>query len=397
MTLADAAACSTAFDTRCVHVGSGDDPGGAPYLPIYNVSTFGFRSTSDMLDVVSGKCCGNLYTRYGYNPTILALESQLASIENAEDALAFCSGMAAIAATCFTYGRDGIACIGDLYGGTWELMRDQLPTLGMQTWLLQREEADARLPELLADGVRMVFLETPSNPTLELHDIARIAQVAHEYGALLVIDNTFASPVNQHPLALGADISLHSATKYLGGHSDLTAGAIMGSADVIRPVWNWRKNLGQSIAPETAALLARSIRSLPVRVRQQSSTALEVARALEQHPRVRCVHYPGLESHPHHELAKQQMPNGFGGVLSFEVDGSAQDAAAVVDALQLFTLAASLGGVESLVVQPIMCTHYCMTMDERLRAGIADSLLRLSIGLESSEDLIADLRQALDR
>jgi len=382
------------LDTRCVHTGELDDPQGSPHTPIYNSTTFAFNNTADLLDVVEGRRPGNLYTRYGLNPTILSLEAKLATLEGAEAALAFASGMAAESALFLAHGREGIICIGDAYGGTLELIADQLPLLGIPTHFLLGDELD-QLEPLLAGGARMVFFETPSNPTLEIFDIAAIAEQAHRHGALLVVDNTFASPVNQQPLALGANLVVHSATKYLGGHSDLTAGALMGSKALLDPIWAWRKNLGQMPAPETAAQLARSLRTLGVRVRQQNANAMAVARAMEALPRIKRVLYPGLSSFPGHTLASGQM-SGFGGMLSIEVEGDGAAATAVVDRLQLFAIAPSLGGVESLVTQPVTTTHHGLTPEERSRRGISDALIRLSIGLEAPEDLIADLEQALE-
>ncbi|MBP6546492.1 MAG: aminotransferase class I/II-fold pyridoxal phosphate-dependent enzyme, partial [Phenylobacterium sp.] len=301
--------------------------------------------------------------------------------------------MAAETATFLAHGRAGIVCIGDAYGGTLELIGAQLPLLGIPTQLLLGSELD-RLDALLANGARLVFLETPSNPTMEVFDITAIAARAHAHGALLMVDNTFASPVNQQPLALGADLVVHSATKYLGGHSDLTAGALMGPKALVEAVWPWRKNLGSTPAPETAAMLARSLRTLVVRVRAQNASALAVAQALQGHPRVARVLYPGLASFPGHALAARQM-TGFGGMLTIEVRGGGAAASQTADRLTLFGLAPSLGGVESLVTQPCTTTHHGLTPEERARRGIADTMLRLSVGLEDADDLIADLFQAL--
>ena len=384
--------------TRCVHAGEAADPHGSPHTPVYATSTFAFPSTAAILDVVEGRTAGSLYTRYGLNPTIQALEAKLAAIEGAEAALAFTSGMAAEAAVFLTHGREGIVCIGDAYGGTLELLGEQLPTLGIPTHLLLGAELE-RLDGLLAEGARLVFLETPTNPALEIFDIAAIAERTRAQGALLVVDNTFASPVNQQPLALGADLVVHSATKYLGGHSDLTAGALMGPAGLLGAVAPWRKNLGSTPAPETAALLARSLRTLTVRVQAQNASALAIAEAMAKHPRVARVLHPGLRSFPGHALAARQM-RGFGGMLSLEVATQglepATAAAAVVDRLRLFTLAPSLGGVESLVTQPCTTTHHGLTPEWRRRRGISDAMIRLSIGLEDSDELIADLAQALE-
>ena len=382
------------LDTRCDHAGELVDPHGSPHTPTYTTTTLKFASTADLLDVVDGRKAGSLYTRYGLNPTIASLEAKLAALEGAQAAWAFCSGMAAETALFLTHGRKGIVCLGDAYGGTLELLASQLPLLGIRTHLLLGDDM-ARLDAILSEGSELVFLETPTNPTLEILDIHAIAKMAHAHGAKVAVDNTFASPVNQNPLALGADFVVHSCTKYLGGHSDLTAGALMGATELLAPVWNWRKNLGSMIAPEIAALLARSIRTLPVRVRQQNATAQKVAEAMEQHPRVSRVLYPGLPDFPGHALARKQM-SGFGGMLSIEVKGSGEDATRVADRLKLFALAPSLGGVESLVTQPCTTTHHGLTPEERARRGISDAMLRLSIGLEDAEDLIADLRQALD-
>lgn len=381
------------LSTRCVHAGELDDAHGSPHTPLYSTTTFKFPDTAAVLDVVEGRKVGSLYTRYGLNPTIQALEAKLASLEGAEAAFAFSSGMAAEAALFLTHGREGIVCIGDAYGGTLELVAEQLPLLGIPTHLILGSELD-RLDELLKSGVRLVFLETPTNPALELFDIAAIAEQAHAHGALLAVDNTFASPVNQQPLALGADFVIHSATKYLGGHSDLTAGALMGAKALLDPVWGWRKNLGTMAAPETCSQLARSLRTLVVRVRQQNATAQAIAEAMEHHPRIHRVLYPGLPGFPGHELANKQM-SGFGGMLTLEVDADTAGTAAVVDRLRLFSIAASLGGVESLVTQPVTTTHHGLSEEERERRGISGAMVRLSVGLEDAEDLIADLQQAL--
>lgn len=379
--------------TRCVHAGELADAQGSPHTPIYNTTTFKFASTAELLDVVDGRRPGNLYTRYGLNPTIRALEEKLASLEGAEAAWVFCSGMAAEAALFLTHGREGIVCVGDAYGGTLELLATQLPLLSIRTHLLLGHELDL-MEARLREGCRLVFLETPTNPRMEIFDIRAIADIAHRNGALLAIDNTFASPVNQQPLELGADLVVHSATKYLGGHSDITAGAVMGRQELLAPIWNWRKNLGQTPAPETAALLARSLRTLVVRVERQNATAQAVAEAMTRHVGIERVHYPGLPGFHGHVLAKRQM-KGFGGMLTIEVSGGGEAATRVADRLKLFALAPSLGGAESLVTQPCTTTHHGLTPQERARRGISDAMLRLSVGLEEPADLIADLEQAL--
>ncbi|RGE20344.1 PLP-dependent aspartate aminotransferase family protein [Leucobacter sp. wl10] len=380
--------------TLSIHGSSLKDAHGAPHMPIYNTTTFGFDSTEALLDVVDGRTPGALYTRYGLNPTTFALEETMAKIEGAEAALAFCSGMGAEAAVFAQYGRDGIVCLGDAYGGTMELLADQLPLLGIDTTFLLGSELD-RLEEALKTGAKLVFFETPTNPTHEVFDVAEISTLAHEHGALVAIDNTFASPVNQRPLELGADLVVYSATKYLGGHSDVTAGFVLGPAELVTPVWNWRKNFGTTIAPEPAALLARSLRTLTVRVEAQNRSAQAIAEALEADPRIARVLYPGLPSHPGHDLAVKQM-QGYGGIMTVEVDADGATTSKVADRLELFALAPSLGGAESLATQPSTTTHHGLTPEERARRGITDSMIRLSIGLEDTEDLLADIRQALE-
>ena len=384
------------FSTRCIHAGESLDVQGGIHMPLYNHSTFAFENTEKLLDVVEGRNPdGNLYTRYGLNPTIRGLEKKCADLEGAEGCLAFSSGMAAEAATFLAHCNSGdhIICIGDVYGGTFDLLNENLPTLDIETtFVLGHELAD--LPQQFRATTKLVFFETPTNPNLEVLDIRSIAAVAKEHGALTVVDNTFASPVNQQPLELGADIVVHSATKYLGGHSDLTGGLVISSAELLAPIWVWRKNLGQMMAPEVAFLLARSLRTLVVRVKAQNQTAQQVAEFLQQQPQVLRVNYPGLKNFTGHAVASEQM-SGFGGMLSFVFAGDAEATAAVVDRLQLFSIAASLGGVESLVTQPITTTHYAMLPEERERRGIPDGMVRLSVGLEDAEDLIDDLHQAL--
>ncbi|MBN8237825.1 aminotransferase class I/II-fold pyridoxal phosphate-dependent enzyme [Marinobacter hydrocarbonoclasticus] len=379
--------------TRIIHNRRHKDAFGSPYSPVYNTTTYRFENTADLLDVIEGRSDGNLYTRWGTNPSIQELEQGLAGLENAEAALGFASGMAAISATLLAHGRNGIVCVGDLYGGTQELLKNHCQALGIPVTFLFRKEQN-QLAETLNEPAKLVYFETPANPNMAILDIRAIAETAHQHGALVAVDNTFASPINQKPLELGADLVLHSATKYLGGHSDLTAGALMTSASLAKPVVAWRKNLGQLIAPETAALLSRSLRTLPLRVRQHNENAMAVAQAMEQHPKVTKVHYPGLPSFEGHDLAKQQM-TGFGGMLSIEVDGGQQAAEKVADSLKVFLLATSLGGVESLVSQPSATSHHGLSREERLKRGIGDGMLRLSVGLEDAADLIQDLNDAL--
>ena len=383
----------TGLSTRCVRSGEIANEYGSPHTPIYNSTTFTFNSTKDLLDVVDGHRPGSLYTRYGLNPSIFSIEEKLAALEDAETSLVFSSGMAAEAALFLALGRKGIVCIGDAYGGTLELLNVQLRSLNIPLHFLLGSELD-KLEELLQTDVEMVFFETPTNPTIEIFDIKAIADLTHKHGALLAIDNTFATPVNQKPLNLGADLVVHSATKYLGGHSDIIAGVVMGSKQHIGEIWAWRKNLGQMLAPETAALLSRSIKSLVPRVKTQNETALRIATEIEKHPKIKQVLYPGLPSFAGHELAKKQM-SGFGGMITIEIDGTYADTIKVADNFKLFRIAPSLGSAESLCTQPVTTTHHGLSEDELNRRGISPSMIRLSVGFEDVEDLVTDLKRAL--
>lgn len=379
--------------TRIIHNRRHGDPFGSPFSPTYSTTTYRFAKTDDLLDVIEGREQGYLYTRWGTNPTIQELEQGLASLEGAEAALAFASGMAAISATILAHGRHGVVCVGDLYGGTQELLTNHCQPLGIPVTFLARDELD-KLDKTLASPGMLVFCESPANPTLTLMDLQDLARRSHDRGALLAVDNTFATPINQQPLALGADLVLHSATKYLGGHSDLTAGALMASAKLVEAVASWRKNLGQLLSPETATQLSRSLKTLTVRIQQHNHNALNIAKAMEEHPAIRRVLYPGLPSFPQHELASHQM-TGFGGMVTIEIEGGRSAAATVADNLELFLLATSLGGVESLVSQPCATSHHGISREDRERQGITDGMLRLSVGLEDAGDLTDDLARAL--
>lgn len=378
--------------TRIIHNRRSHKDCNSPFTPIYNTTNFIFDDTQELLDVIDGKKEGYLYTRWGANPTILELEQGLATIEQAERALAFTAGMAAISSTIFAHGTNGVVCLGDLYGGTQAFLNNHLALLGVKVTYLRYEQIDELSTHLIPGTV--LYCETPANPTLRLLDLKALANIAHQHQALLVVDNTFATPINQQPLTLGADIVIHSASKYLGGHSDLTAGAVMASQALIEPIAAWRKNLGQMIAPDTAALLSRSLRTLPLRMKEHNNNALALAQAMQQHPKISRVLYPGLPNNPDYELACSQM-NGFGGMVTIEIKGGRQAAETVANNLKIFLLATSLGGVESLVSQPVATSHHAISAEERTKQGITDGMLRLSVGVEDVADLIADIEQAL--
>lgn len=378
--------------TRCVHAGGAPDPHGALHPPLYGDTTFGFRDTASMSAVLDGTTDGSFYTRYGQNPTLRALEATLAALEGGGDALAFGSGMAAISATLLGHlgPGDHVIGVGDLYGGTHQLLTENLRAFGIEATALLDDRPD-ELARAFRPRTRVVLLESPTNPTLKVADIARVAELAHRHGALLVVDNTFATPINQRPLELGADLVVHSATKYLGGHSDLTGGLVVGGDQHLASIARWRTQLGQIMAPQVAYLLRRSLRTLAVRVQAHNEAGTHVADWLEQRPQVRRVHYPDRHRPA---LARAQM-SGYGGVVSFVYDGDAAATTAMVDRLRLFAIAPSLGGVESLVTQPAVTSHRDLTPAERQQRGIVASLVRLSCGLEDVRDLTADLEQAL--
>lgn len=377
------------FATHCVHAGARADAHGAVRPPVYNSTTF-----TPVANSGAGPDPAALYTRYGRNPTLYRVEHQLAALEDAEAGILFSAGMAALSSACLALGGGGIVGLGNLYGGTDELLTEQLPRLGYHTRLLIPDEMD-RLDAVLAEGAGLVIVESPTNPDLAVQDLAALAEQVHARGARLLVDNTFATPVNQRPLALGADMVVHSATKYLGGHSDLTAGAALGSAELIRELDDWRRQLGQTPSPETADLLGRSLATLELRMQRHNANALYLAQRLAEHPAVARVHYPGLTTAPDHAVAARQM-DGFGGMLAFDIHGDLDTASGVLDRLALFVNAPSLGGVESLATQPTLTSHGGITREQRHRRGIDDGLIRLSVGIEDPLDLLDDLCAALE-
>lgn len=381
------------FSTQAIHSGQIDEPFGAAVSPLYDSTTFSFTDTEALLEVVGGQKQAAFYTRYGMNPSITSLEQRLAALDRAESSLAYGSGMAAISSICLAFGRGGIVCVGEIYGGTTVFLQQQASLLGINSRFIASGD-DKALESALEQGASLVYMETPANPTLKVIDIEKTAMLSHRHGARLVVDNTFATPINQQPLSLGADLALQSATKYLGGHSDLTAGVVSGRDQDITELNHWRKSLGQAIAPEIAHKLKRSLVTLPLRVERHNSNAQTLAEFLHQHPAVAQVYYPGLPSSPDHDLAVRQM-QGFGGMLSFDIKDSGSAARQFVDKLSLMKLAPSLGGAETLITQPVTSSHYGLPQQLLDEAGISERMIRLSVGLEAVQDLIRDLEQAL--
>ncbi len=385
------------FSTKSVHAGEKPDANtGAVATPIYETSVFAFSSTRELVEVVSKEKAGYIYTRWD-NPTVRAAEKKMAELEDAEDAAVFSSGMAAITSTLFTIVSSGdhVVSTRDLYGGTLQFFRNILPKFGVEVSLAEATDFD-EMASMVRKNTKVIYAETPTNPTLKIVDLSKIARLGKKKGLITVIDSTFASPFNLKPMQLGIDVVVHSATKYLGGHNDVTTGVACASEDVIRKLKEMRKILGGTLDPFAAWLLLRGLKTLGLRMERHNSNGVQVAQYLEKHPKVKRVHYPGLRSHPQHATAKKQM-KGFGGVVSFEIRGDSQKTMNFVENLKLCSLAASLGGTETLVTQPVTSSHYFVSAEDRKKAGITDQLVRLALGIEDPEDIIADLDQAFSK
>ena len=383
------------FSTRSVHAGEETDPtSGSVVTPIYQTSTFAFPSTKILLEVMQRKRKGYVYTRW-WNPTNQVAERKIANLESGESSLLFPAGMSAISSTILTIVQAGdhVVSMRDVYGATFEFMSEFLPKINVGVTFV-----DANRPQdiknVLRDNTKLVYLETPTNPTLKVVDIQSVKKLLGGNDVKIAVDNTFASPYNQQPLKLGADIVVHSATKYFGGHADVTAGAVVSNSKFISELYHIRKLLGGVLDPHAAWLLIRGLKTFELRMRRHNENGMAIAQFLAKHPKVKQVFYPGLPSHPQHNIASKQM-RGFGGMLSFIPRGNGDYASRVIDRLKVFKLAASLGGVESLACQPWTLTHFYVPRSERIKAGILDELIRLSIGIEDADDLIADLKQAL--
>jgi len=381
--------------TELIHGGEGDRGVAVPLTtPIYETTTFVFDSADEVVAYNDGRSAKYLYSRYG-NPTVVSVERKLAALEAAESALTFSSGMGATATILMAHlqAGDEVVCSAAVYGGTLHLLQDMLANFGISPRFVSLE-ALADPEGLFTDRTKLVWFESPINPTLRCVDIRPVADACRARRVLSVIDNTFASPVNQRPLALGVDLAMQSATKYLNGHSDVTGGVVTGSAALLAPIERARRLLGSVMDPHPAYALGRGLKTLPLRVARHNANAQAVAEFLAADRRVSRVYYPGLASHPDHEVAKRQML-GFGGMVCFDLDGRYDRAAALFDRLTLIKRAASLGGVESLISLPVLTSQRGFTDDQLARASVTKGMLRLSVGLEDPEDLLADLDQAL--
>lgn len=359
--------------------------------PIYQTSTFEVVDNEQQLRATHTDM---FYTRYG-NPTHTVAESAIAELEGTDAALLFASGMGAITTTILALLKSGdhVVAQRDIYGGANKFLTQWLPKLGIETTLVDTTEYEQH-ERAIRPNTKLLYLESPTNPTLRVVDLKRVVGIARSHGLISMIDSTFATPINVRPAEFGIDLVMHSGTKYFGGHSDVICGILAGRQDLIDAVHETRTTLGGNMDPHAAWLVLRGIKTLALRVQRQNDNALRVARFLDGHPKVRRVNYPFLEEHPQHALAKEQMAGG-GGVLSFEVDGSGEDAKRVVEALRLFTLAPSLGGVDSLVTLPVVTSHAMISAADRQKMGVSEQLIRLSVGVENADDLITDLEQGL--
>jgi cystathionine gamma-synthase len=368
---------------------------GATQVPVVHSVSYGYDDLARWRDVALGEAEGHIYGR-NTNPTVAVFEEKLRTLEGAEAATAFATGMAAISGLLFALLRPGlrVVSIKDTYGGTSSLFLHDLPRFGIDVALRDTLDEDAILAAI-DEGVDLLYLESPTNPTCKVVDIERLATRAHAQGALVVVDNTFATPINQRPLELGADLVVHSATKYLGGHADALGGVVAGRADLVERIFRFREIHGASLHPEAAYLLLRGMKTLALRVERQNASALRIARWLRERPEVARVFHPGLEDHPGHEVARRQMPGGFGGMLSFELVGGFEQVRAVLPRLRLAHRAANLGAVETVVAPPRTGSHVELTEAERAALGIPEGLIRYSTGIEDPDDLLADLEAAL--
>ena len=359
--------------------------------PIYQTATFEVTDNDQQLRATSTDM---FYTRYG-NPTQTVAEAVIAELEGTDTARLFASGMNAITTSVLALLKSGdhIVAQRDIYGGSIKFFSQWLPKLGIETTFVDTTEYDQHA-RAIRPNTRLLYLESPTNPTLRVVDLRQVTALAKQHNLITFIDSTFATPINQRPADFGIDLIMHSGTKYFSGHADLICGIVAGRRDLIEKIHETRTTLGGVIDPHAAWLLIRGMKTLAVRVQRHNENALRVAQFLAQHPKVRRVHYPFLEGHPQRSLAMEQMRGG-GGVLSFEVDGSAEDARRLTEALHLFTLAPSLGGVDSLVCVPVLTSHAMVSAEHRKSMGVTDQMIRLSVGIESADDLIADLEQAL--
>ena len=383
------------FNTKLIHAGNLEDPFGSATVPIYQSSTFSFRNAQHGANLFSGKENGFIYTRIS-NPTIKALEDNIAELENGYGGIATSSGMGAVSSIYMSLLEKGAHMIStaSVYGPSRGLMENHFSRFGVEATFVDTSILD-NIRASVQPNTKILFIETPSNPTIQLTDIKACSKIATEHGITLVVDNTFCSPYLQNPLDLGADVVFHSVTKFINGHADIVGGIIVTKTrefyQKIRPLM---VALGNNMDPHQAFMVHRGVKTLSLRIEKAQENAMKIAAWLEQHPKIKWIKYPGLASHPQHELAKKQM-RGFGSMMSFEIKGGLKAGEKLMNSVKLALLAVSLGGVETLIQHPASMTHSGIPVEEKLKAGITDGLVRLSVGIENVEDQIADLEQAL--
>jgi len=390
----DGSSADLSSSTLSVWAGEGESlVQGATQVPVVYSAAYGYPDVDAWLDVALGRKPGHIYSR-NTNPTVHAFEEKVRILEGADAATSFATGMAAVSNTLFALlgPGDRVVSVKDTYGGTNRLFLDFLPRVGVEVELCDTSDHE-QIEAAIAQGCRLVYLETPTNPTLKVMDIARLATAAHEAGAIVVADNTLATPINQNPLALGADLALHSATKFLGGHADALGGVVCGGPELVARVFHYREITGATLDPMAAYLLIRGMKTLALRIGRQNESALRIAQWLQEQPAVAAVYYPGLETHLHHDVAARQM-RGYGGVLSFMFEGGFEAVKRVLSRLRLAHRAANLGAVETVAGPPATTSHVECTTEEREAMGIPEGLIRYSVGIEDAGDLIADLTQA---
>ena len=380
--------------TLCVQ-GTHAQTSGPAVVPITQTSTFVFENQQQMLDSVQGKSSGHVYTRWS-NPTTENVEEKISALEGTEDTHVLASGMAAISSAVMglVKGGERILSSDSIYGGTVQLFNKILPHSGIRVDYVDTDELVDRISDS-GGTYKLIFFETPTNPTLKVVDIKKVADAACASGTTSMIDSTFGSPINQRPHRLGVDLVMHSATKYLGGHSDIIAGTLSGPTKIMADVRGAAKLLGGTMDPFASFLLDRGIKTLGVRMERHNFNAQYLAEKLEKDSRIRQVHYPGLPSHPQHDVARKQM-DGFGGMLAIEIESDLAGTSTFVDSLEIFLNAVSLGGVESLASIPVLTTHYGLDQQALAEMNISESTVRLSVGIEDAEDLLGDLTSALD-
>jgi len=385
------------FNTRLIHGGHLEDPYGAATVPIYQTSTFAFHDADDGARRFSGENKGYIYTRIG-NPTIAALEHTVTLLEKGFGAIGVSSGMAAanVIYQTFLAQGDHMVSTDAVYGPARSIMETHYPKYGIQSTYIKTADPK-NVEDAMRPNTRLVYIETPANPTMDITDVAAVAEIAHRHGALLVVDNTFCSPYLQSPLDLGADIVFHSMTKFINGHADVVAGIIIArNAELHKKMQGMMINLGCNMDPHQAFLVLRGVKTLSLRIDRAQENAMKTAAFLESHPKIAWVRYPGLSSHPQYEIAKKQMKGG-GTMISFGLKGGFEAAKILMNNVHLALLAVSLGGVETLIQHPASMTHSKVSAEGKAKAGITDDLVRLAVGIEDVEDLIRDLEQGISK